>query len=108
MGANLFDFQLGKFRCVSVRDGALNYPPAALFANASAAEVTAALHRYGLPAAQVATPYTCLFIDTGVHRVLIDTGAGDLARHAPQVFPDSTIRRPSQGHWSQVSSAGQG
>ena len=31
MGANLFDFQLGKFRCVSVRDGALNYPPAALF-----------------------------------------------------------------------------
>lgn len=87
MEENLFDFPLGEFRCVCLRDGALNYPPATLFANASPAEVKAALHRRGLPTAQVTTPYTCLFVDTGVHRVLIDTGAGDLASHAPQVFP---------------------
>jgi len=33
------------------------------------------------------TPYTCLYIDTGEHRVLVDTGAGDLGEHAAQVFP---------------------
>jgi glyoxylase-like metal-dependent hydrolase (beta-lactamase superfamily II) len=87
MEANLFVFQLGEFRCMAVRDGALNYPPAALFSNASPAAIEAELRRRGLATTQVTTPYTCLFIDTGAHRVLIDTGAGDLARHAPQVFP---------------------
>ena len=33
------------------------------------------------------TPYTCLFIDTGEHRVMVDTGAGDLGAHAADVFP---------------------
>ena len=33
------------------------------------------------------TPYTCLYIDTGEHRVLVDTGAGDLGAHAAQMFP---------------------
>ena len=33
------------------------------------------------------TPYTCLFIDTGEHRVLIDVGAGDLGAHAARMFP---------------------
>jgi glyoxylase-like metal-dependent hydrolase (beta-lactamase superfamily II) len=85
--ANSYAFQLGEFRCLSVRDGALNYPPAALFANVPPAEVEAALQQRGLGTTQVLTPYTCLLIDTGIHRVLIDTGAGDLARHAPEVFP---------------------
>ena len=34
------------------------------------------------------TPYTCLFIDTGDHCVLVDTGAGDfLGAHAAEIFP---------------------
>jgi len=33
------------------------------------------------------TPYTCLFIDTGEHRVMVDTGAGELGAHAADVFP---------------------
>ena len=33
------------------------------------------------------TPYSCLFIDTGEHRVMIDTGARELGAHAADVFP---------------------
>jgi glyoxylase-like metal-dependent hydrolase (beta-lactamase superfamily II) len=87
MEADLHIFELGDFRCMAVRDGALNYPPAALFANAAPLDVEAALRQRGLPTTQVTTPYTCLCVDVGAHRVLIDTGAGDLARHAPDVFP---------------------
>jgi glyoxylase-like metal-dependent hydrolase (beta-lactamase superfamily II) len=49
--------------------------------------VEEALRQLDLPTSQVMTPYTCLYIDTGEHRVLVDTGAGDLGAHAAQVFP---------------------
>jgi len=45
---------------------------------------------------QVMTPYTCVYIDTGEHRELVDTGVGDLGAHVAQVFPVSTTRRPSR------------
>jgi glyoxylase-like metal-dependent hydrolase (beta-lactamase superfamily II) len=50
-------------------------------------EVEAELRRHDLPADRVYTPYTCLLVDTGDHRVLIDTGAGTLGAHAPEVMP---------------------
>ena len=50
--------------------------------------VEEALRERNLPTAQIMTPYTCLFIDTGEHRVMVDTGAGDLGAHAADVFPD--------------------
>lgn len=34
MDAGTFRFRLGEFECVSTSDGALNYPPESLFANA--------------------------------------------------------------------------
>ena len=46
------------------------------------------------------TPYTCLFVDTGEHRVLVDTGAGDLGAHADRVFPglDHSTSGHTPGH----------
>jgi glyoxylase-like metal-dependent hydrolase (beta-lactamase superfamily II) len=87
MGAGSFRFGVGEFECVSVSDGALNYPPESLFSNVPLEHVEEALRQLDLPTSQVMTPYTCLYIDTGEHRVLVDTGAGDLGAHAAQVFP---------------------
>ena len=87
MGAGNFRFEVGEFGCVSTSDGALNYPPESLFANVPPERVEEALRQCNLPTAQVTTPYTCLFVDTGEHRVLVDTGAGNLGAHAARIFP---------------------
>src|SRR5215208_4814161 len=87
MDAGSFRFEVGEFECVSVSDGALNYPPETFFSNVPLERVEEALRERNLPTAQVMTPYTCLYIDTGEHRVLVDAGAGDLGAHATRMFP---------------------
>lgn len=87
MDAGSYRFVLGRFQCLSVSDGAFNYPLAAFFANAPREQVEAELRKHGLPTDRITTPYTCLFVDTGQHRVMIDTGAGNLAAAAPTMFP---------------------
>jgi glyoxylase-like metal-dependent hydrolase (beta-lactamase superfamily II) len=82
-----FRFEIGEFECVAVSDGALNYPPQSFFSNVPLERVEEALCERNLPTAQIMTPYTCLFIDTGEHRVMVDTGAGELGAHAADVFP---------------------
>jgi hypothetical protein len=87
MEAGSFRFEICEFECVSVSDGSLNYPPESFFANVPLERVEEVLREYNLPTAQVMTPYTCQFINTGEHRVMVDTGAGDLGAHAADVFP---------------------
>jgi glyoxylase-like metal-dependent hydrolase (beta-lactamase superfamily II) len=87
MDAGSFRFEVGEFECVSVSDGAFNYPPETFFSNVPLERVEEALRERNLPTAQVMTPYTCLYIDTGEHRVLVDAGAGDLGAHATRMFP---------------------
>ena len=88
MDAGFHRFALGEFECIAVSDGAFNYPLRSLFANAPQQEVESVLQERGLPTDRVMTPYTCLFIDTGNHRVLVDTGAGKLGESAPKVAPN--------------------
>ena len=87
MDTGSYRFALGGFRCLAVSDGAFNYALESFFANAPREQVEEALRRHHLPTDRVATPYTCLFVDTGQHRVLVDTGAGNLGAAAPQMFP---------------------
>jgi glyoxylase-like metal-dependent hydrolase (beta-lactamase superfamily II) len=87
MDTGSYRFSLGRFRCISVSDGTFNYPLESFFANVPREQVEAALRRHNLPTDRVTTPYTCLVIDTGQHRVLVDTGAGNLAAAAPAMFP---------------------
>ena len=102
MDAAAHRFTLGRFACVAASDGAFNYPPESLFANAPRGEVAEAMRRHGLPADRVATPYTCLLVDTGPHRVLVDTGAGNLGAMAPRLFPSvdhsTTVTGKLRGH----------
>lgn len=87
MEPTYYRFTLDQFTCVAVSDGGFNYPIGAFFTNASKEQVEEALRRAGLPTDRVYTPYTCLFVDTGEHQVMIDTGAGQLGSAASAMFP---------------------
>ena len=88
MNSGSFRFRVGTFECVSISDGNFNYPVESFFANVPKEEIEADLRKHTLPLGQISTPYTCLFINTGQHRVLIDTGAGDVGTHAAKFFPN--------------------
>ena len=88
MQTGSYRFTLGDFTCIAVSDGALNYPPQNFFANAPQEDASEALRQHDLPTDRVTTPYTCLFVDTGEHRVMIDTGAGSLGALMPKMTPD--------------------
>jgi glyoxylase-like metal-dependent hydrolase (beta-lactamase superfamily II) len=87
MNPGSFRFGLGGFECIAVSDGAFNYPLESFFANVSREQVQETLRQNELPTNRINTPYTCLYVDTGQHRVMVDTGAGNLGAHAPRLFP---------------------
>ncbi len=79
MKAETYRFKIGAFHCLAVSDGTFVYPPAMVFVNAPKEEYEEALREHHLPLDEIKTPYICLYLDTGEHRVLVDTGAGKLA-----------------------------
>lgn len=87
MASDHHRFRIGEFQCIALRDGSFNYPLPAFFANAPPERLEEALRRAGSGTDHVTTPYTCLLVDTGTSRVMIDTGAGALGAHAPRFFP---------------------
>ena len=86
MNVDSHRFTLGAFVCTAVADGTFPYPPPAFAANAPPERLADALAARGRPADVIVTPYTCLVVDTGRHRVLVDTGMGPL----PPGLPDTT------------------
>jgi glyoxylase-like metal-dependent hydrolase (beta-lactamase superfamily II) len=102
MNTGSYHFPLGGFDVISISDGTFNYPLETFFANVPREEVEEVLRRHHLPTDRITTPYTCLFVDTGQHRVLIDTGAGNLAAVAPAMFPSvdhtTTVTGTLLGH----------
>jgi glyoxylase-like metal-dependent hydrolase (beta-lactamase superfamily II) len=87
MNPGSFRFGLGGFECIAFSDGAFNYPLESFFANVSREQVQETLRQNELPTNRINTPYTCLYVDTGQYRVMVDTGAGNLGAHAPRLFP---------------------
>jgi glyoxylase-like metal-dependent hydrolase (beta-lactamase superfamily II) len=74
---------IGSFVCHAVSDGTNLYrdPATQLFGNAPEAELGQALRAHGIdPQAwtEWISDYTCLLVDTGDHRLLVDTGLGHL------------------------------
>ncbi len=88
MKTDTYQFKLGDFQCLAVSDGTMTYappmfpPPAIfLFANAPREQLDQALREHGLQQEQWSewiSPYICLVINTGDHKVLVDTGANGL------------------------------
>jgi len=88
MNNEVYRFDVGDFECVAVSDGTFVYappliPPPAdfLFANAPKAVLDQILLMYGIQREQwkeFISPFTCLMVNTGTHKVLVDTGADGL------------------------------
>jgi glyoxylase-like metal-dependent hydrolase (beta-lactamase superfamily II) len=71
-----FRFTLGTFSCMAIQDDARRYPTAMFLTNLAKDAYEPVLSESGQSSDEVELPYTCLFIDTGRHRVLVDTGMG--------------------------------
>jgi glyoxylase-like metal-dependent hydrolase (beta-lactamase superfamily II) len=79
MGNETYRFKVGAFDClIAVSDGTFTYPAGMVFANAPEEQLQRELPAYSPSPEQVTVPYTCLLVDTGRHRVLVDTGAGGI------------------------------
>lgn len=78
MKPDFYSFLIGNHKCVALYDGYHDHKLENMVTNAPRAEVEAALQALGLSQQFVTTPYTSLYVDTGVHRVLVDTGGGEV------------------------------
>ena len=88
MNKEIHGFKIGSFECLAVSDGTHVYapptfpPPATyLFANAPREPLENVLRKHSIEPehwAEWVSPYICLVINTGEHRVLVDTGADGL------------------------------
>ena len=78
MKSQFHRFNVGSFTCTAVSDGTFPSPPSGFAASVAPELVDEELVANGRPADVIVTPYTCLVIDTGQHRILVDTGMGSL------------------------------
>jgi glyoxylase-like metal-dependent hydrolase (beta-lactamase superfamily II) len=76
MNADTYRFRVGDFDCMAASDGTFAYPDQSFFVNASGARLEEMLQERGARPGEILAPWTCLYIDTGQHRVLVDTGGG--------------------------------
>jgi glyoxylase-like metal-dependent hydrolase (beta-lactamase superfamily II) len=98
MNGQIHRFKVGSFHCIAISDGTMIYappmfpPPATfLFANAPREQLEQALHEYNLTPEQWTewvSPYICLVVNTGEHRVLVDTGAIGLTPNTGKLLPN--------------------
>jgi glyoxylase-like metal-dependent hydrolase (beta-lactamase superfamily II) len=88
MNSQSHRFKLGSLQCIAISDGTYTYappifpPPATfLFANAPREPLEQVLREHNLQSEhwpEWVSPYICLVINTGEHRILVDTGADGL------------------------------
>ncbi len=76
MKKDSFLFKLGNFKCVAVSDGTFTYTDQSFYQNAPKEHLKKIFSEHDLQSGEITTPYTCLFVDTGKHRILVDTGMG--------------------------------
>ena len=78
MKPDFYSFLIGNHKCVALYDGYHDHKLENMVTNAPRSEVEAALQALGLSPQFVTTPYTSLYVETEVHRVLVDTGGGEV------------------------------
>ncbi len=69
-------FKIGSFECIMLSDGTFSYPDHSFFVNAPKESMEQVFHQHNIPPGEITVPWTSLFINTGQHCVLVDTGAG--------------------------------
>jgi len=97
MNAERYRFNVGNFECIVVSDGTFAYPYPAkdvfinFFVNAPKERLKRVLAEHNLDAdlwEHYVSPYPTLMINTGQHRVLVDTGAGGFAPTTGKLIPN--------------------
>ena len=93
MNNKSYRFKVGAFECIVVSDGtfAYSHPAQIFFANAPQERLEQVLREHSLDPEQweeYVSPYPSLVIDTGQHRVLVDTGAGGMAPTTGKLIPN--------------------
>jgi hypothetical protein len=79
MASNTKPFSVGDIECIAISDGTFSYPANWVFSNVPQELLEDNLRNHDLPTNQVETPYICLLVKTGKHKVLVDTGAAEMA-----------------------------
>ena len=82
-----YRFKLGRFECLVLSDGVECIPWSQLFSNSpDRQQLEMSLHAHHSPSHELLLPITCLLIEVGEYRVLIDTGTGShaTAGHLPE------------------------
>jgi len=72
-------FRIGDIQCTVVNDGHFSYPASWFFSSVPQDRLEDELRLHGLQPDHVLSPYTCLLIEAGSHKVLVDTGASSMA-----------------------------
>ncbi|MCP5115624.1 MAG: hypothetical protein GY953_32765, partial [bacterium] len=67
------NYDVGGIKCTLLNDGHFSYPATWFFSNVEPAQLEEKLREHGLEPDQILSPYTCMLIDTGAHKVLVDT-----------------------------------
>jgi glyoxylase-like metal-dependent hydrolase (beta-lactamase superfamily II) len=76
MQSETFRFQVGSLSCIAIQDDAPRYPIGMFLTNLPKEQYQPGLLQRGDDPEYVEIPYTCLFINTGRERLLVDTGSG--------------------------------
>jgi len=76
MKSETFRFQVGSFSCIAIQDDAPPYPVGMFLTNLAKERYEPVLLQRGEDPQYIDLPYTCLFINTGRERLLVDTGIG--------------------------------
>jgi glyoxylase-like metal-dependent hydrolase (beta-lactamase superfamily II) len=74
-----YHFQLGDFECIAIRDAVMAYPIDEVFPDVPREQLAQALADHQAPSKEIVFDYSCLLVDTGKQRLLIDTGCGHIA-----------------------------
>jgi predicted metal-dependent RNase len=77
MSKTVYPFKIGNFDCYALLDGHIYGSAERFFAGPTDKERTAALEKIGMQPDKVPSYFAPLFVDTGTHKVELDTGIGE-------------------------------
>ena len=93
MSAEVYHFTLGQFRCITFNEGTRTQEAERIFAHKSAEDRARVLAEFGLTDGILPSAINVLYVDTGSHRVLVDSGLGQGVLY--QCLQDQGIARDS-------------
>ena len=76
MNTERYHFKVGTFQCIAINDAVEASPITDLAMNVPQEQLAQVLAERGFSSTELIVSFNCLFIHTGEHRVLVDTGCG--------------------------------